>query len=110
MRARGFIKRAIASQLLLALPAVLAARLALDIRSAPLSRRHIEAEHSACCAQAHDHRLCTLVFNTPWSRAPATPQIAVAVPPEEPAPLVARTRHGGGQIRLALARAPPTPA
>lgn len=104
----GLIRRAIALQLVMALPAVAGARLALDIRSAPHAERHVEARHGDSCANAHDHRLCTLVFNTPWSDAAPAAHVELSAPPAVAAPLVASRCDSEAQVRLPLARAPPS--
>ncbi len=104
----GLLRRTVALQLAIALPTVVGARLALDIRSAPNAERHVEAEHGDACAEAHDHTLCALIFSTPWSDAPPAPHVEPSSPPEVTAPLVASICDREAQIRLAYARAPPS--
>ena len=66
----ALVRRTIALALLLVLPTVTGASLVLDASSWS-EVQHIEAAHSVCCYAAHDHRLCLLVFQTPWSSAEA---------------------------------------
>lgn len=104
----GLLRRVVALQLAIALPAVFGARLALDIRSAACAELHVEAKHSDTCAAGHDHTLCALVFNTPWSGTAPAPQLELSAPPELAAPIVASVPDCQAQIRPTRARAPPS--
>jgi hypothetical protein len=103
----GLLRRVVALQLAIALPAVVGARLALDIRSAPHAYSHVETKHGESCADGHDHTLCVLVFAAPWSDAAPAPRIKLSTLPESVPPLVAYRCDYEAQIRLAFARAPP---
>jgi hypothetical protein len=104
----GLFRRAVALLLAVALPAVVGARLALDIRSAPHAYPHVETKHGEACADGHDHTLCVLVFATPWADAAPAPQVELSALPEFVPPFVAYRCEYEAQIRLALARAPPS--
>ena len=104
----GLLRRAVALQLAIALPTVVGARLALDVRSATHDELRVETEHGDACAKAHDHTLCALVFKTPWSDVEPGPQVELSTPPEVAMPLSASRCDYEVQIRLALARAPPS--
>lgn len=104
----GLLRRAVALVLAVALPAVVGARIVLDIRAAPHNRPHVETKHGGSCADGHDERLCALVFGTPWSDAAPTPRVDLSAPPEFAVPPVVRHCDYEAQIPLAVARAPPS--
>lgn len=106
---RGSVKRSVASLLLVATTVVVGGRLALDIRSMPGPQSRIEVEHNACCATAHDHRLCLLVYHSPWSPAHAVPGIAQRAPQAKASPIPELIANRDGPIRPLRARSPPTP-
>lgn len=107
MPTRRLPRRIIALQLLLVLPGVLGGRLCLDARWTVDRIGHIEVEHHDSCARAHDHRLCVLVFYTPWSPAPSLPGVAPLARIAE-APLSApEDAHHPSQVQLKVARSPP---
>jgi hypothetical protein len=94
--------------LAIALPAVVGARIVLDIRSAPHTQPHVETKHGESCAEGHDERLCALVFGTPWSDAAPAPQVELSAPPEFAVPAMVSCCDYEAQIPLTLARAPPS--
>jgi len=107
MPTQSLPRRIIALQLLLVLPGVLGGRLCLDARWTIDHLGHIEVEHHDSCARAHDHRLCVLIFSTPWSPPPSLPSLAALARIAE-APLSApQDVHPPSQVRLKVARSPP---
>jgi hypothetical protein len=108
MRTSGTVRRIVAAQLLIVAPLVTGGRLALDIHSIPDGQSHVEVEHSACCATAHDHRLCTLVYQSPWSPASPAPRIAHCALPVYTFLSPAEIEYDDASTRLQRARAPPT--
>jgi hypothetical protein len=110
MRRPPYIVRAIALGLALGLPAVTGARLALDMRTTIETRSHVHAEKPACCTWSHDHRLCVLVYQAPWSPASVAPRIALPLPPLLATPAEREPARDGGEVRLQTARSPPQPA
>lgn len=100
-------QRVIALLLLATLPAIGAARLSLDARTALHGQPHVETEHNNIGAWGHDHRLCVLVFQSPWS--PAVLYHAVpALGSGQREPLAAAEDDcGRGEFRHGSARAPP---
>lgn len=104
---RALLRRVVALQLLLLLPAGLGARLCLDARWTVDSYGHVEVEHHDACARAHDHRLCVLLFHTPLSPAPTLPGVASSAPIADAAPAGPSDAPRSEQVRLTVARSPP---
>jgi hypothetical protein len=102
-------RRLIAFQLLVILPAVMGVRAALDFRTVLTTTHQVKAEHSGCGAQAHDHRLCLLVYRAPWSDAPSTPDLSLPFCTVKQ-PTGESVVHIDRELRLQLARAPPVSA
>ncbi len=101
------LRRFIALPLLLALPAVAAARLSLDFRANLDSSDSVEVQHSIGCSLAHDHGVCALLIRSPWSPGPASPSIAPLLPPIALVILTAAARLPDAGRQTATARAPP---
>jgi len=97
----------VAFQLLLVLPGVLGGRLCLDARWPIDTIGHIEVEHHDSCARGHDHRLCVLIYTTPWSPPPSLPGVASVASVAEVAPSAPEDAHHPSEVRLTVARSPP---
>ncbi len=108
MKAQRLLGRVMALQLLIALPAVTSARVTLDARWTLDTGAHVEVEHCKCSANAHDHRLCALLSQNPWSTSPAAPRVTLTTPPAEPAPDLQSPARRIGAHRFPLARSPPS--
>jgi hypothetical protein len=107
MRRRAQLRQAIAFGLLIGLPAVVAARQGLDARMMLEFRGHVESEHGASCSWGHDHRLCLLVYQTPWSPGPVAPRVELPVPSLLATFALEKTASHAEQVRLQTARSPP---
>lgn len=107
MCAQSRLRRIIALQLLLALPAVAGARLGLDVQAQADASAGVEVQHSVGCSAAHDHRFCALLMRSPWSPGPGSPSVTPLMPPIALA-VPATLRHAPNpQLQPATARAPP---
>lgn len=107
MKIRALASRTIALQLLLALPTVAGARLAVDVEWTGDSRGHIETRHDSGCPHFHDHALCTLLLRNQWAPAPLTECLTPSA-----ALIRAPLSRGEGRqdnelVRLRVARSPP---
>lgn len=100
-------RRIIALLVLVALPAVVVARLSLDARTTFGDQPKVETEHDASCSTAHDHELCVLLAHGTLSLNP--PAVVVAIPPQsQSVPLFAiPALRICDSADLQLARAPP---
>jgi hypothetical protein len=107
MRTWGTAGRLVALQLLIAAPLAVGGRLALDVRPILDGLSHVEVEHCACCATAHDHKVCTLVYQPVWSPAYRTPRIAHRQPSVDETPGAAGLTYDDGATRHLWARGPP---
>ncbi|MGD8867772.1 MAG: hypothetical protein PVI01_09080 [Gemmatimonadales bacterium] len=103
----GHKPRLIAFLVLVTLPALAAARLTLDARTAFRNQANVESEHNGRPGATHDHRLCVLLIHAPWS--PGEPAAVATVPCQsQHDPLgQARGLPGHHAIQLQQARAPP---
>lgn len=108
MYARSRASRLVALQLLVILPAVLSARLAIDIHTMIERAPHVESDYESQCANAHDHRLCVLIYHIVWSPAPLTPRVSLptSLPGLESSPDDLDVI--GDETNAQFARAPPS--
>ncbi len=107
MKIRALASRTLVLQLLLTLPTVAGARLALDIEQMGDSRGHVESRHDSGCPHIHDHALCTLLFRTPWSPAPLTQRLTPSAAVIRAPLSKGEGRQDDGLVRLPVARGPP---
>ncbi len=102
----GTARRVNALLLLVTLPTVVGAHLALDACTVLTTQSHIDSEHHGV-TRSHDHRLCVLLAHNPWS--PVTPGTVPAAPaPNHPVPIeLDGDDEQSDPLRLQFARAPP---
>lgn len=100
-------RKSLVTILLVALPVATTGRLVLDATWDMNVATGIETEHATCDVPAHDHRICVLILNAPWSLPPVAALVRIGRLDGEASHHPVALRIGFDPDLLRLPRSPP---